>query len=394
MLPILFSLSAAVYAQDPEAPEAGGIEGGFGEGVTLTTPGDTLSLTIRGRMQVRASLVMPDDFEGATFEDAAVSEIVIRRARVQLQGHAFTEELTYYFQLAFSNQDTESDLRLPLRDATINYAPSKSFEIRVGQGKVPYGRQRVTSSGSQQLVDRSIVTAELNLDRDVGVMLHSKDVGETGGHIGYSVGVFGGDGRNRLGESFGYLGAARVNIRPMGKFDDNVEADVERTEDPKLSIAGSAAWNQNTDRPRSTINEPYELARFDYTHFGADLMFKWQGACIQGEWFLRQAGEDSQTNTGEDGLPITEYSRSASGWFVQAGQMIGPHFELAARYGDLTPMDGTDPELERQREIGGGPNWYFQEHDLKLQADYFYLPTGDELAGGKHQLRTQLQLWF
>ena len=387
----LVRLAAAAVAAE-EAPEAPGrVTGSFGEGVTLTTPDDSLSLTVRGRVQVRSSLLVSAG--DAAFVDRAVSEFVVRRARLTLAGHAFDRDLTYYVQLAFSNQDTEPDLRLPLRDAYLNWAASRDLELRVGQGKVPYGRQRITSSGSQELVDRSIVTGEFNLDRDVGLTLLSKDLGGADGRFGYALGVFGGDGRNRLGSAFGYLGVARLTVRPMGKFDDDVEADLERHDTPKLAIGGGFAWNQNTNRPRSTIDTPYETATFDYAHVGADAMLKWRGACLQGEWFLRRADRDV--------FPAApgEYSRSGTGFYVQAGQMIGPRLELAARYGDIVPDEGADPDLVRARELGGGPSWYFRKHALKLQADWFWLPTGDSAAGdtfegGNHQVRTQLQLWF
>lgn len=373
-------------AEEPTDAEPGKITGTFGEGVTLTTADDSVSLNLRARVQVRASLLVPDGDE--SFADRAISEIAVRRARLSLSGHAFTRDLTYNVQLAFSNQDTEPDLRLPLRDAYLNYEVSRDLEIRVGQGKVPYGRQRVTSSGAQALVDRSIVTGELNLDRDVGLSLLSTDLGGADGRFGYAVGVFGGDGRNRLGEAFGYLAVARVSLRPMGKFDDDEEADLERHQTPKLALGGGFAYNQNTNRPKSTTDLPYETATFDYAHVGADLVFAWRGASLQGEWFLRAADRDV--------LPSApgEYSRSGSGFYVQLGQMFGPHLGIMTRYGDLVPDEGTDPDFERQREIGGGPSWYVHGHDLKLQADWFYLPTGDDGSGGSHQVRTQVQLRF
>jgi hypothetical protein len=380
----VMSLFLAARAQDEQSNDK--IKAEFGKGVTFTAADDSLSLQMRARVQTRASLLLPDP---ESDEPDPISEIVIRRARVTLQGHAVTRDLTYYIQLAFSNQDTESDLRLPLRDAYINYAGLRDLELRLGQGKVPFGRQRITSSGSLELVDRSIVVAELNLDRDVGLTLHSKDLGGAGGRIGYALAAFGGDGRNRLGESLGYLTVGRVYLRPMGEFDDTVEGDIDRRDKPKFALGGGAGYNQSTNRPRSTLSEPFAYATFDYLHVGGDAMFKWNGLFLQGEFILRQAGEDSHTEEG-----VTEYSRSGYGWYAQAGQMFGPHLELAARYSDLVPSPGTDPEFVRAREVGGGASWYFRGHNLKWQADYFYLPTGDTFAGGTQQIRTQVQLWL
>ena len=43
------------------------------------------------------------------------------------------------------------------------------FRVVFGQYKVPFGRQEMTSSGSQQFVDRSLVSNEFARGRDIGV---------------------------------------------------------------------------------------------------------------------------------------------------------------------------------------------------------------------------------
>jgi hypothetical protein len=383
MLALLVAALAPSFAQEgDEAP--GTVTGTAGKGVTFTTADDRLSVTLKTRFQVRASLFAPD---ADVSEDPMAIETVIRRARISLGGHAYSKDLTYYVEIGLTNQDAESDLRVPLKDANLTYSGLRDLEIRAGQYKVWFGRQRVTSSGSLSLVDRSIVVGELNLDRDVGVALQSSDLGGADGRFGYAVGVYGGDGANRLGESTGLLKLVRLSIRPFGEFDDFVEADLKRRDDPKLANGVNLAHNAVTNRPRSTTSEPYTFARFDYLHASADAMFKWHGLFLQSELIMRRADQDLQEEGG-----VTEYSRSGHGWYVQAGQMFGPHLELGGRYGDLVPYVGTDPEFERKREMGGGASWYFDGHLLKLQTDYFYLPTGDTLQDGEQVVRAQIQL--
>ena len=50
-----------------------------------------------------------------------------------LQGNALGPTLTYYLQLSFANLDNEADLRVPLRDAYVTWAPSESVNVRLGQ---------------------------------------------------------------------------------------------------------------------------------------------------------------------------------------------------------------------------------------------------------------------
>lgn len=394
---LYLTLSAVVVAHGQDVAPAR-VEAAFGKGATIRNADDSLSLNIRGRIQARATLTEEDE-DG----EAPVTGMVVRRLRVVFQGNATGPHLTYYIQLAFSNQDMEPDLRSPLRDAYFTWTLARDAKLRVGQMKVPFDRQRVNSSSALQMADRSMVVGELNLDRDVGLQLFSKDLLGLGGKLGYSLGVFGGDGRNRLAEAFGLLYAARLELRPMGGFEDTVEADIERAHAPKLAVGIAFAYNQNTDRPRSTTGVPYEDARFDYVHAGADAIFKWRGFSAQAEALLRRADKNSRIGA-VDGESETFYSRSAWGAFVQVGQMVTEHAEVCARYGYLEPLSGTDPELERAHELGPGASYYFREHNLKVQADYLFSPrSGGVLLAegvrqgfdqGTHEVRLQTQLYF
>ena len=374
------------------APEPGPVvKAQFGKGVTIGTSDEIFTLNIRARMQIQAAYY---DHHDEAVDD--VTQMQVRRARVVFQGNVLGPDLTYYLQLAFSNRDTEADVRLPLRDAYFTYAPHASANFRFGQMKVPYGRQRVVSSSAQGMVDRSIVVAELNLDRDVGAQMFSKDLFGLNEKLGYALGVFGGDGRNRVATNAGYLYIGRLVLTPFGSFDELVEADIGREDRPRLSIAASAVRNQATNRPQSTLGTPYadSTVFFDYTHFGADFMFKYKGFFATGEWMLRKA-DDSIVGVEDEAGEVTDfYSRDAWGAYVQLGQMLTDKFEVSARYGHLNPLTETDPKLSLTHELGGGVSYYFDQHNLKVQGDYFYYAKNNDLKDGDHQVRIQSQLYF
>jgi hypothetical protein len=73
--------------------------------------------------------------------------------------------------------------------------------------------------------------------------------------------------------------------------------------------------------------------------------------------------------------------------------MLTEHLQIAGRYSHLAPLKQTDPGFRNQNELGGSTSWYFREHALKLQADYFYL-FGSDPEIGRHQFRVQAQLYF
>lgn len=257
--------------------------------------------------------------------------------------------------------------------------------------KVPFARQRVVSSSALQMVDRSIVTSELNLDRDVGVQVFSKNLLGTG-KLGYALGLFRGEGRNRLGRRIGALYTARIEGWPLGAFDDFVEADIRRDRPLRVAVGANIGYNQHTNRLRSTIGDTFPAGDFNYTHAAVDAMVKWRGWSVSSEWMLRFADVDGRTvlvgNT-----PARIFSRSGHGVYLQGGKMVTPRIELTSRVGRLSPRDGTAAAFERPSEVVGGIGFYPREHNLKLQADYFTVNTGTPNRR-THQVRTQFQLFF
>jgi hypothetical protein len=372
------------------SPLAEGLDAEFGEGITLRSDDGDFSLTIRGRIQARAQLRhTPSDELGEGDTDVG---FLIRRMRLVFLGHLGSPSLQFYIQLGFAPNELENPPN-PIRDAVITWLPTPSFGLRFGQTKVPFNRERVISSSALQLVDRSIVNAELNLDRDLGLQIFHNDVFGLGGHLGFQLGVFGGDGRNRLNEGTGLLYVARVQVQPTGRFDDAYsEADLLRTTTPRLSLGAGFAYNQDTRRRGGTHGSFFQLdAGFDVLHAEVDLAFKWAGFSLLAEVLWRRAIDD--VNVGEvDGVTIEERFGSALGVMVQAGYLFRGGWEIAARYADIRPTHAASGQPE-ERELLGGLGWYIVDHNLKLQSDY-----GVSFAGPfedlTHQLRIQLQVFY
>jgi hypothetical protein len=383
-LAALCVLSFTTGARAQAMPTPPTVEAGLGRGITIRSADDRASMTIRARIQTRATAA-------DTAPDAlpATSEVLVRRARLVVSGNAAGPTLTYYVQLSFANLDNEADLRLPLRDAYVTWSSRRDLNVRVGQMKVPFSRQRVVSSSALQMVDRSIVVSELNLDRDVGVQIFSKDLLGIG-KLGYSVGLFGGDGRNRLGRAAGLLYTARLEAWPLGPFDDYVEADVQRLNRARLALGVNAGYNQNTNRPRSTIGLPFPDGDVDYRHAAADLAFKWRGWSLTSEVMYREAAGPAPVSPAGTALPA---SRSGWGAYLQGGLMVGARWEVTGRVSHLMPARGTDPTFTRTREASAGLSHYLHGHDLKVQGDYVRVT---EAGTGRttQQARAQLQLFF
>jgi hypothetical protein len=387
--------SAAKADEPPRSPETPRVQIKVGEGLRITAPDNSAELNIRARVQVQGVVETnaPDPKSGT--RPAPDTDFLIRRMRLVFQGHVLRPSVRYFLQFGFAAREQEPDQLVPLRDAYVQWADLRDLNIRAGQQKVTFSHERTLSSASLQLVERSNVNAELSMDRDVGVQAMSQDLFGLRGLLRYYAGVFGGDGRNRVGGQFGLLWVGRIEVMPFGPFDDMVESDQTGSHKPRLAIGFAAAYNARSKRARSVFGDTFKYGTADYRHGVADFTFKLAGFSAIGGVVFRQA-DQVVVGRGLDasGQEVVETTRSAWGYFAQAGYFVRRPLEVAARYGEVQPLDGSG--IRRDREVGGGLSYYFHSHDVKLQADYFRLLS--EVAPGNtvslDRVRIQTQVSF
>ncbi len=371
---------------DPVRPEAAGLFVEFGRGATFKSPGGDFALTLRGRVQTRASFSNarvvgdPDDI---SFQ--------IRRARVVLLGDTPAQHVQLYIQLGFGARDLDLEREVPLRDAQVIWTGLRDASLRVGQMKVPFNRERLVSSSALQFADRSIVNAELNLDRDVGVQAFSNDLFGWGGRLVYLAGVYGGAGRNRTDQGTGLLYVARLQFNPLGPFKDVLsEADLLRSPRPRLAIGLAAGYHPQARRLRTTHGALFAEGPRSTTHGAVDLALKWAGWSLTGEVLARRTRQAEGDGPGA----------SALGAMGALGHVFANRAELAVRWAHLRPLPGEPAEQSQvvaKHHLTAGVGYYFAGHNLKLQLDYDLGLAADPPAGEvwpRHEGRAQLQLFF
>jgi hypothetical protein len=381
----------------------------IGKGFSVATKDGRFSLQIRGRVQLRYDLEHPN-----LPDEATEQSLQIRRARLQFQGNVFSPHVKYYLQLGFSPSDMTNGLpddegsirRNPLRDARVEFDRLRDFTVWAGQFKVPFSRQRMNSSAHLNMVDRTLVNSEFTLDRDIGVQVFSKDVGGLGNRLAYYAGVFMGEGRNAFAlNDPGMLYVGRVEVLPFGKFDDYSEGDLARSKKPGLSIAGAYAFQDRAHGARGVIGDPpADGGTTDFHHVNADIFFKWHGVSLATvlHWrkgFDRRSG--GALDEAGDPIPLAA-ARSGLGWYAQLGWVVPKiPLEFVGRYALVRNTFGAASSLKDADEAGGGINYYFVGHDLKLQFDYFRLwdqsmgaSQAERAANGLDRVRLQLQVYF
>ena len=186
-------------------------------------------LSFRGYTQLRFNRIVsgpataPDGISRLrTIGDGEVrddSHFSFRRVRLVLQGD-LNDYLSLYMQpdfaAAVSNQSVGERREgfVQLRDAYVDVFPTgdKSFRVRLGQSKIPYGWENMQSSSNRLALDRSdAINSAAPGERDLGVVLYytpdpvrriwdrlAADGQKLFGNYGaFGLGVFNGQGLNR-----------------------------------------------------------------------------------------------------------------------------------------------------------------------------------------------------
>jgi phosphate-selective porin OprO and OprP len=257
-----------------------------GKGIQLTTEDEEFQLNVRPRAQFLYIFDTDFDVEPEALPDASHS-LQLRRARLAMTGHMFGPRHYFKMELAFSPRDLGMKdgvpTQTPLLDLYSEFRYFRDINLRVGQYKVPFSRQRVISSGNLQMVDRTLANGEFNLDRDVGADLRSKNL--FGWDLfRYYVGVYAGEGRDAFqpiewNTDLHFMSLARAEFVPHGECDDYTESDfVEDRRRPCLSLGLAHAFlyrAQNNKGIKGSVPEDGGTTSMDVTTM--DLMAKWYG---------------------------------------------------------------------------------------------------------------------
>ncbi|GAN33928.1 MAG: hypothetical protein DYG83_13195 [Candidatus Brocadia sp. AMX2] len=352
-----------------------------GKGFYLNTVDDKYLLNIHQRTQLLYTFTDNDCSED-------VSSFRIRRQRVNFEGHVFTSNLTYEVEWDLFAESGRGELK----DAYINYKLADWLQLRGGQWKVPYNRQKMISSAKMQFVDRSLASEEFHLSRDIGIMMHGESVEEL---FEYKLAAMQGAGENeKKNDDTKHLYVTRFAINPFGKFKSYSESDLEHEKTPKLALG--AAYAVNSGKQLFVRDEIMTFHNdLDVEQATVDVRLKWLGFSFISDCFWR----DIDAHEGEE-----EGFRSggiiANGYTVQGGcfvpvSSLQKHLEFAGRYSRIDP--DTEIVNDSKSEVGFGINWFFKGHGHKLQADIRRITTQQDPPQDEKrdiEFRMQYQLIF
>jgi len=385
---LLFAV-LTVSAQETETPI-------FGKGLfNLKAKDSSWSMKIGARAQFLSSFSWSDGDNSSNF--------LIRRARLKMNGYAASPKLQYKIELGLSNRDLATanpyngNTANLILDAVLKYNFAKNLYFWIGQTKLPGNRERVISSANLQQVDRSILNAGFNIDRDLGIQFRHHFNLTDKFVVREIISVAKGEGRNVITENLGgYQYTGRVELLPFGNFTskgDYYGSDLKREQSPKLSLAASYDFNNNAVKNRSNrgiymVNDIGYYETNTHTLF-IDAMFKYKGFSFMGEYADRTADDPYAKNS--DGTLTGAVVQVGTGLNLVAGYLFKKNWEVSGRYSTVK-FDEIVTGKEKQEQYTLGISKYIVGHNLKVQTDVSYLDL--PIAEDTIMWRLQLDIHF
>lgn len=326
------------------------------------------------------------NISGLANDDTASFET--RTARVWMDGHAVTPDLTYLLMFDMAGSATL------LRDCWIDYKFDDAFHVRAGQQKRPIDYEGFCYAPRTGLVDKapSVVFFQRNAGEDFEAGVTTW--GRFDNQLEWRLGAFNGDGPQNgaiptlnIGPGGGSLLPAsssnndaaglelcgRLMWTPNGPLDDAyftngyVEGDYKRSQEAKFALGTFYSYNPE----RNTGATPVSKAVQRIQTWGADAVMQYQGWFAIAEVFVRTNDRDNKLAT-----PNT----TDNGYFAQLQYFLGSEtpgrgFEVIGRW-SVVDIDAATLGIvgangvTEVRDATVGVNYLFNGHRLKLQTAY------------------------
>ncbi|TWT83991.1 Phosphate-selective porin O and P [Planctomycetes bacterium CA13] len=352
-------------------------------------------------------------------ENPSLNQLQLKRARILMQGHAFSSDIKYFVQLDGRSNSGDNlrildyYLQFDLSHQVMNLAPGR-FGIKAGLYKMPFSMARELSGKQFEFADRSMASLYFDVNRSLAWGLYGSTTGLYR-PIYWDVALF--NGLVTGGEETGSSGTIDNNnavsftafFYPTGNWGQSELADFEIHQTLATRIGAGAAFSTinrigvtefnsirvvDSGRQLSSLLPP-SVDEYSVALYSIHGSMKYQGLSSTIEYYFRSINHFK-------GASIPDLFDH--GMWLQLGYFaIQDKLQILARWSSVSGNSGTlGQENQNANEIAGGAVWYFRGQHVKLTVDATYLDGApisssalDIAPGDEGWLyRTQLQFSF
>lgn len=334
-----------------------------------------------------------------------------RNAYLNMEGSFLDGKFGFFVQADFVDS-------YPLLDAWVSYKPTNWLKISAGQKQTfTNGREMMFLEQGLAFGERSVVSQSLSKSgRELGLFAESRiPVGKMGLDLGLA--VTSGDGKNSFGSSSsdtdkgGLKYGGSATIYPLGFFTEGNELvfnDFIREACPKLAIGASYSYNRGASDANGEGHGSFVMydangkeAYPDYRKLSANVLLKWNGLSVLGEYVNTTATKLDGLYTVASDLDsklkprqIADFMALGNGYTVQVGYLLKSLWSVDFGYSKVQPeWDETESSaLHKVQSINGGVSKFFLNNTLKLQLMAEYKSFKKELGAPYKEFQTRLNL--
>lgn len=335
------------------------------KGFEFRTADNRFLLQLGARLQFR--FATPYDENPVAYEDfnaANKNSLEINRARLKLGGYVYKPWLKYFMEYELGQSN--------LLDFRVTIEKYEWLSFKIGQWKTDYNRERIISSGAQQMMDRSILNRPFTLDRQQGISVYGHLAGKGAANFNYWVSVLDGNGRgSRTGDDTHLMYEGRLQWNPLGRVVEMTGSDVEITLKPALLIAIAGATNRSPYTRFSQAGggqlEGFPVGapgQYSVKQGVLETAFKYKGFSWQHESHIKHILDN-----------VSDSATNLSGSYFQAGyfpngllDFVPKDLELACRYAVYKPDDSKTENLKKEFSVAA--NYFFSGHKNKLTMEF------------------------
>ena len=265
----------------------------FGEGISFTADNGS-KIKLSGYAQPHVEIKNYNDLD----ENSSSTRFRLRRLRLRFDGKASNPKFAYRFQVDLSGSSETGEATADfLLDAYLSYDITNRIKVIFGQRSTyTDNRELFMNSNSLQLVERSRLTSAFSSIREFGLFLSGNfRLNGKGSYLRPYFVLTNGDGINNFDKDLGGLKiGGRIDFLPFGLFTNKGQfrqIDVMRELTPKFVIGVNYSHNSGISSRRGRdsgsilyLDEFGQQSLPDYTKYGIDFLFKYNGFSALGEY--------------------------------------------------------------------------------------------------------------
>ena len=353
----------------------------FGEGISFTADNGSM-IKLSGYAQPHLEIKNYNDLE----ENSSSNRFRLRRLRLRFDGQASNPKFAYRFQVDLSGSSETGEATGDfLLDAYVSYDITNRIKVIFGQRSTyTDNRELFMNSNSLQLVERSRLTSAFSSIREFGLFLSGNfRLNGQGSYLRPYFVLTNGDGINNFDKDLGGLKiGGRIDFLPFGLFTNKGQfrqIDVMRELTPKFVIGVNYSHNSGMSSRRGRnsgsilyLNELGQQSLPDYTKYGIDFLFKYNGFSALGEYVkssstvptdiierVRNDGSTSSSFLVNGAQDIESYVNGrmmlGEAYNIQMGYLFKSGITIDSRY---THLKADDNSFLNNATFYNRPNYY------------------------------------